>query len=249
MKYVASCSFGKDSLAMVLLLLEKKYPLDEVIFYDTGMEFQAIYNNQEKLSKILIDKGIKFTVLKDSKSFTYKAFEKEVKMRNDKIKYGYNWCGGIARWGTSGKLSEINKHYKEVYGNEPIIEYVGIAVDEHVRIERSRINRQKHAKIYPLVEWNMEESDCLQYCYSHGWNWNEKTDRKDCGFVDLYEILDRVSCWCCANKNQKELNNMYHLLPEYWDKLKWYESTCNVPYKGKGMKYFEQKFDSTKCKE
>ncbi len=65
MKYIASCSFGKDSLAMVLLLIEKGYPLDEVIFYDTEMEFQAIYNNRDKLSKILEEKKIKFTVLKD----------------------------------------------------------------------------------------------------------------------------------------------------------------------------------------
>lgn len=41
MKYVASVSFGKDSLAMLLKLIEFKYPLDEVVFYDTGMEFQA----------------------------------------------------------------------------------------------------------------------------------------------------------------------------------------------------------------
>lgn len=43
MKYIASCSFGKDSLAMILLLLELNYPLDYVVFYDTGMEFEAIY--------------------------------------------------------------------------------------------------------------------------------------------------------------------------------------------------------------
>jgi 3'-phosphoadenosine 5'-phosphosulfate sulfotransferase (PAPS reductase)/FAD synthetase len=42
-RYVASVSFGKDSLAMLLLILEKKLPLDEVVFYDTGMEFKAIY--------------------------------------------------------------------------------------------------------------------------------------------------------------------------------------------------------------
>ena len=29
-RYVASVSFGKDSLAMLLLILEKKLPLDEV---------------------------------------------------------------------------------------------------------------------------------------------------------------------------------------------------------------------------
>ena len=41
MKYIASCSFGKDSLAMLLTLIAKGYPLNEVVFYDTGMEFRG----------------------------------------------------------------------------------------------------------------------------------------------------------------------------------------------------------------
>lgn len=41
-RHIASVSFGKDSLAMVLLILERGLPLDEVVFYDTGMEFKAI---------------------------------------------------------------------------------------------------------------------------------------------------------------------------------------------------------------
>ena len=34
MRYIASVSFGKDSLAMLLRLLEENKPLDEVVFYD-----------------------------------------------------------------------------------------------------------------------------------------------------------------------------------------------------------------------
>ena len=41
---IASVSFGKDSLAMLIKILELKYPIDEVVFVDTGMEFQAIYD-------------------------------------------------------------------------------------------------------------------------------------------------------------------------------------------------------------
>ncbi len=52
-KAVASVSFGKDSLAMLLYILENRMPLDEVIFYDTGMEFDAIYRNRDKITKIL----------------------------------------------------------------------------------------------------------------------------------------------------------------------------------------------------
>ena len=47
MKYYASVSFGKDSLAMLFMLIDKGYQLDEVVFYDTGMEFQAIYNTRD----------------------------------------------------------------------------------------------------------------------------------------------------------------------------------------------------------
>lgn len=241
MKYVASCSFGKDSLAMVLLLIEKEYPLDEVIFYDTEMEFQAIYNNRDKMEKILEARGIMFTVLTDPLPFTYRAFKKEVRTRNGIVKRGYNWCGGLCRWGTTGKLSAIRKHYKETYGDETVVEYVGVAADESDRIEKYRRRRNKTVKLYPLIEWGMKESDCLEYCYAHGWNWHEETAQTECGWVELYEILDRVSCWCCANKNQKEIRNIMHYLPRYWNRIREYECKCSVPYKGKGCGYFEKK--------
>ena len=53
MKHIASVSFGKDSLAMLLRLIEENKPLDEVVFYDTGMEFQAIYNIRDKVKTLL----------------------------------------------------------------------------------------------------------------------------------------------------------------------------------------------------
>lgn len=238
-KYIASCSFGKDSLAMVLKLIEKDYPLDEVIFFDTGMEFQAIYNNIEKLSKILLDKKIKFSILKDKYSFEFNAFQREVHKKDGTTKYGYDWCGGMRRWGTAGKLSAINRHYKENYGDEVVVEYVGIAVDERDRVEKYRLQRTKSVKLYPLVEWGMTEQDCLNYCYSNGWNWQENG-------IDLYEILDRVSCWCCANKNQKEIKNIMMYVPEYWERIKVYEKKCGVSYKKKGTEYFEKKFLNNK---
>lgn len=34
MKHIASCSFGKDSLATVLISIEYGEPLDEVLYHD-----------------------------------------------------------------------------------------------------------------------------------------------------------------------------------------------------------------------
>ena len=83
MYYIASCSCGKDSLAMVLRLMEENRPLDEIVFYDTGMEFQAIYTIAEKLKSLAESKGIVFTTLYPPYDFLYKAFEKPVVEKAD----------------------------------------------------------------------------------------------------------------------------------------------------------------------
>lgn len=70
----------------------------------------------------------------------------------------------------------------------------------------------------------MTEQECLAYCRKNGWNWDEDG-------IDLYEILDRVSCWCCRNKNKKELRNIYRFLPKYWEKLKEFQSKTSLPMK------------------
>ena len=128
MKYIASVSFGKDSLAMLLRLIEENKPLDEIVFYDTGMEFECIYNLRNKILPLLEAHNIKHTELKPKETFLYTMFEKPVKKRNGTIGKGYSWCGGRCRWGTTEKLKAIEKHCKGNY------EYVGIAYDEQNRL-------------------------------------------------------------------------------------------------------------------
>ena len=193
---IASVSFGKDSLAMLLKLLELKYPIDEVVFVDTGMEFQAIYDIEKKVKELLKQANIKYTKLELPKPFEYYMFE-HVKKGGG---IGYSWCGGVCRWGTTLKLQVLNRHCKDA------IWYVGIALDELHRLKKDT------NIIYPLVDLKMTEKDCLEYCYSEGFYWEENG-------VRLYDILDRVSCWCCANKNLKELENYRKYLPEYWNKI------------------------------
>ena len=227
MKYIASVSFGKDSLAMLLKLIENNQPLDEVVFYNTGMEFECIYNLRDKILPILEKHNIKYIELKPQNTFEYTMFEKPVKNKNGTIGKGYSWCGGRCRWGTTEKLKAIEKYCKGNY------EYVGIAYDEQNRLNKER----KGNKIFPLTEWKMTEKDCLNYCYKKGYNWNEDG-------IELYSILDRVSCWCCCNKNLKELENYYRYLPKYWNKLKELQRKTDRPMKYNKYTVFdlEEKF-------
>lgn len=224
-KYIASVSFGKDSLAMLLLILEKDKPLDEVIFYDTGMEFQAIYNIRDTVVRLLKEKDIKYTELKPKLPFQYVMFEKPVKHRNGTISKGYSWCGGRCRWGTTEKNTIIKKYLKENY-NDDYKEYVGIAYDEPNRI------KDDNKKIYLLYDLKFTEKDCLRYCYSKGYSWEEDG-------IDLYSVLDRVSCWCCANKNLKELRAYYKYLPTYWNKLKELQSKTERPFRNNKESIFD----------
>ena len=41
------------------MMIEENKPLDEVVFYDTGMEFEAIYKVRDKILPLLAEKGIK----------------------------------------------------------------------------------------------------------------------------------------------------------------------------------------------
>lgn len=86
-----------------------------------------------------------------------------------------------------------------------------------------------------MKEWGMTQDDCLKYNKEHGIEWLEDSifirsfsfDEK----IDLYTILDRVSCWCCANKNQWELYNIWKYLPDIWEKLKDLQRQTNRPFK------------------
>lgn len=226
-RYICSCSFGKDSLAMLLRLLKEKRQIDEVIFFDTGMEFNSIYHNRDRIKTALETENITYTELRNVNPFIYDMLVRPVRYKNrEEYHYGYSWCGGPARWATTNKVKYIQKHIRSRYKDDEVHEYVGIAYDEPERI------KDDSRKIYPLVEWQMTEKDCLQYCYDNGYDWNENG-------VELYSVLDRVSCWCCQNKNLKELKNMYLYLPEYWQRLRGLQSRISEPMKGVGKSVFE----------
>ena len=202
-----------------------------MVFYDTGMEFRAIYDIRDKILPLLKERGIQYTELRPEYGFEWKMFEKPVNGKNG-FHYGYSWCGGRCRWGTSDKIATIEKYAK---GAE---EYIGIAADEVSRLEKERNGR----KVFPLDMWGMTEADCLAYCYKRGFAWEEDAGA---GTVRLYDVLDRVSCWCCANKNLKELRNMKRLLPAYWKRLEGLQARTDRPMKGIGKSVFElgERFD------
>lgn len=228
-KYIACNSNGKDSLFMILELIKRKYPLDLVLFFDTGKEFQAIYEVWERVKRILHKHGIAYDTISTEFDFDYYFSEKNIHCKDGTTKQGYSWCGGVCRWMTTFKTECMKRYYKEHFEENTIVfEYVGIATDELQRVTPPARNG-RFFKRYPLIEWGFTENDCFVGCYKAGFDWKEPdTD------MALYQILDHVNCYCCSNKNKRELRNMYLFLPKYWEKLKQMQTKTSIPMKAYG---------------
>ncbi len=215
--HVVSLSGGKDSTAMLLKMIENNMQIDIILFCDTGLEFPQMYEHLDKLEKHI---GRKITRIKAKQDFEYLFSEHKIKRKRSEkfiekygeIKNGYGWAGPRMRWCTS-KLKDLPREQflQKLRQEYDVIEYIGIAVDEGYRLNRERNQNPNH--IHPLVDWNMTEADCLEYCYSKGFDWG-----------GLYKIFHRVSCWCCPLQSLDELRKLHDNFPELWKKLEYWDS-------------------------
>ena len=235
--HVVSLSGGKDSTAMLLGMIERGMQIDCILFCDTGLEFPAMYDHIDRLEK---DIGRPITFVKGEHSFEYLMFDVPVNRREDSCifkKYGAGflgcgWPGPRLRWCTS-QLKDVprEKFLRNLRGKYHVKEYIGIAADEQYRLKRERNKNPDH--VHPLVDWNMTEADCLQYCYERGYDWG-----------GLYGQFKRVSCWCCPLQSLEELRQLYKNYPGLWQTLKeWDRRTWRKFRADYGVEELQVRFD------
>lgn len=207
--HAVSLSGGKDSTAMLLLMLERDMPIDTVLTADTGMEFPEMYEHLQKLDDLLYrERGIHITTLRHPKGFEYLMFDVpqqqkraiERRIANGQALTGYGWPGIQVRWCTGQlKTHLIHKEVNRLKKERNALHYVGIAADEPKRIKNEQ---------YPLVNWSITEAEALKISYDRGFDWG-----------GLYRIYNRCSCWCCPLQRIGELKKLRSHHPELWARL------------------------------
>jgi 3'-phosphoadenosine 5'-phosphosulfate sulfotransferase (PAPS reductase)/FAD synthetase len=150
-KHIVSLSGGKDSTAMLLMMIEKGMPIDEIVFCDTGKEYPQMHRHIDKLEEYI---GRPITRIKGDKTF-------------DELLEKYGWPFWRMRWCTSKLKQDVIRKYIRKHNSSKVVEYLGIAYDEQ---KRARSYKGRNIE-YPLVEWEVTEAQALSYCYSKGFKW------------------------------------------------------------------------------
>lgn len=206
MKYTACCSFGKDSLATIILAHEHNEPLDEIVFVEVMFDENTSGENPEHIKWIretaipkLESWGYKVKILHSEWNYV-KCFER-VKTRSKHVERN----GKIQGFPLS-KRCFINSLCKvKPMKERDTIQYVGIAIDEPKRLERLK---EKKNTISLLEKYNYTEKMAYELCEKHGL------------LSPIYKHLTRGGCWFCPNASLKELCFLKEKHPDIWLKLK-----------------------------
>ena len=100
--HVVGFSGGKDSTALLLMMLEKNMPVDRVFFVDTTKEYKEVYDHIDKVQKYIEPLKIEVVTI----DWDYWFFDHVRKRCIPKFegKTGYSWPNAISRWCTALKI-------------------------------------------------------------------------------------------------------------------------------------------------
>lgn len=111
MSSIVNLSGGKDSTAMLLMMLERGKPIHSVVHFDTGWEFPQMFEHFRELER---NTGIEIIHLKARKSFDYWMFDHTViwdqAPKKGEVRFvGSGWPSPLRRWCTREKINRLRR--------------------------------------------------------------------------------------------------------------------------------------------
>lgn len=206
MRYLASCSFGKDSLAAILLAKKHGEPLDEAVYcevmFDKTISGEVPEHRDFIYTKgipALEHMGIKVTVLRGKKTYVDLFTGRITRGPKKGMLRSFPVCGKcyVQR---DCKLRPILRYQKTLPPDT--VQYIGIAKDE-----QERLLRLEGRQVSLLEKYNCTEQDAKELCRQAGL------------LSPIYQFTNRGGCWFCPNAKRKELRHLYDHHPELWARM------------------------------
>lgn len=211
-RYVALCSFGKDSMATIILAREHNEPLDEVVYceimFDNGI-FGEVPEHLDFVYCVAIPylkrAGVFVHIVRSEKTFV-EQFQKRVGGNGKSAGKIWSWplCGRcyVQR---DLKARPMDAWKRTNWIGDEIVQYVGVASDETDRI--ARMDRYKYETISLLEKYHVSEYEAMDIC------------RKNGLLSPIYEFAPRNGCFFCPNAKTKELRHLYDHHPDLWGRM------------------------------
>lgn len=219
MKYIASCSFGKDSLAQIILAYENKEPLDLIIYSEVMFDNKnnisgEVPEHRDFIYNIAIPKiekefGYKVLVVRSELDFL-SEFHRVITRGKHKGMIRAFPIGCKCCINRDCKMPPIRKFYKTI--KDDYKQYVGIAIDEPKRLETLHKDKRK---VSLLEKYGYTEQMAKELCEKYGL------------LSPIYSFTKRNGCWFCPNQRNCELNWLYKNHKELFVKLVELQKTPN----------------------
>ena len=237
-QYIASISYGKDSMAMLHIIAEHGLPLDRIITADvwfdenTRADYPEMAEFKDSMD-IWIQQHYGITVEHFRADTTYTDIfyktrhygKSDIDAINGFPMIKGAWCNSRL------KMAAINKANKQL---KNCFHYIGIAADEHKRIER---HKNKPDKIMPLVQFGITEQMAFDICKKQG------------TLAPTYQTGFRDGCWFCHNQQVSGLRRLRAGYPDLWKKLMRLDADSPAHFKPDGhtVHDFDKRFALEDC--
>ena len=227
--YIASCSFGKDSIATILLALEHGEPLDAAVFSEVMFDHRRNISGEipEHIEWIystaiprLAALGVRVDVVRSEKDYLT-LFHTVIGSGTHKGMLRGWLIGGKCCANRDLKIRPIHRYYAR-YRERGVVQYVGIAVDEPRRLVRMQDNGYIH-KTSLLAKYGYTEADARRKCEEYGL------------LSPLYRTSHRGGCWFCPNCRIPVFAELRRRHPELWRELQLLSKVGNKS--SEGFKY------------
>ena len=168
--YIASCSFGKDSIATILLALEHGEPLDAAVFSEVMFDHRRNISGEipehiewiySKAIPRLAALGVRVDVVRSEKDYLT-LFHTVIGSGAHKGMLRGWLIGGKCCANRDLKIQPIHRYYGR-FRKRGVMQYVGIAADESRRLARMQDKGYIH-KTSLLAKYGYTEADTRCKC-------------------------------------------------------------------------------------
>ena len=160
-KFIASCSFGKDSLATILLAKEHGEPLDEAVYCEVMFDKDISGEVPEHRDFIystaiptLERMGVKIIVLRSEKTYVELFTGRVTRGPKKGMVRAFPLCGKCAVQ-RDCKVRPIDRYQKTLPAGT--IQYIGVAQDEQDRLLRLESGRQDRLPVNVVGPNNVKQ--------------------------------------------------------------------------------------------